>query len=210
MNLEQLIYIMHRARYSFQSIEITCTHSMNPFVASVIADAYGHSGTIDEAGLVRDGIRHAMQTHDTALSDRRTRYAAWDKQARLWKSIQGHLRDIPDRPYVPTYAQAIDRYLRYEQIIDSSFLLTSHQLDILEPAEWLGREATLVRAVFTRYDEMIFEPSAWRVAHDHYLVIDNQYGTLLHQEARLDDMPFLIRSVTAVTYDMPIDTARFQ
>jgi hypothetical protein len=87
-------------------------------------------------------------------------------------------------------------------LIDPSFLLTSHELQLVaDNIIHAEREAVRVRATYRKGKNRIHEAFFWSTADEYDLLVDKDRGILLRYAAKLDDQEFAVASVEKVIFD---------
>jgi hypothetical protein len=94
-------------------------------------------------------------------------------------------------------------------LLDPSFLLTSHDLEIVGDTVHAGREAVQVKAVYRKGKNRTYEPMFWSTADEYQLLIDQERGILLRYAAKLAGVEFAAASVEQISFDEPIPDTVF-
>jgi outer membrane lipoprotein-sorting protein len=95
-------------------------------------------------------------------------------------------------------------------VVDPSFLLLSHELEVTGVATHAGRGAVAVRAVYHKNKDHLREEAFWAMADEYHLLVDQEYGILLRYGAILHGKEFAVSSVDSVIYNEPIPDKVFQ
>ena len=90
------------------------------------------------------------------------------------------------------------------QLLDPSFLLASHELEVIGETVHAGREGIAVRGKYLKHRDLLFEDFFWATADEYAFTIDRQYGLLLRYAYILDRREVAVSSVDDVTFDQPI------
>lgn len=94
-------------------------------------------------------------------------------------------------------------------LLDPSFLLTSHALEIIGVGEHAGREAVHVRATYQKRKDHLHDAFFWATADEYRLLIDAEYGVLLRYAGLLDGSAYAVSSVEHIAFDAPIPPETF-
>ena len=65
------------------------------------------------------------------------------------------------------------------QLLDPSFLLASHKLEVVGETVHAGRESVVVRGEYLKHRELLFEGFFWGTADEYAFIVDREYGILL-------------------------------
>lgn len=90
------------------------------------------------------------------------------------------------------------------QLLDPSFLLASHALEVIGETVHAGREGMAVRGTYLKHRELLFEDFFWATADEYALIVDREYGILLRYAYLLDGREATVSSVDEVIFDQPI------
>jgi hypothetical protein len=96
------------------------------------------------------------------------------------------------------------------QLLDPSFLLTSHDLQPIANVSHAEREAVQVRAIYQKGKNRLHEAFFWATADTLDLLVDREYGILLRYAALFNGREYAVSSVEQVTFDEPIPESVFE
>lgn len=94
-------------------------------------------------------------------------------------------------------------------LIDPSFLLASHDLQLLDSTHHAEREAWRVRAVYRRGKELGRDAMFWGSADAYELLVDKERGILLRYAAIINQQEFAVASVDQIIFDETIPESVF-
>ncbi|HLU10183.1 MAG TPA: hypothetical protein VK003_10990 [Oceanobacillus sp.] len=89
-------------------------------------------------------------------------------------------------------------------LLDPSFLLASHDLQIISDTVHAERDAIQIKAIYRKGKSRSYEPMFWSTADEYELLIDKERGILLRYAAKLAGEEFAVASVDQVSFDQPI------
>lgn len=95
-------------------------------------------------------------------------------------------------------------FIRAVPLLDPSFLLYSHDLQIEEEIVHAGREVIQVRATSRRGREVAWDSFFWTAADGYNFLVDKERGILLRYAALVGDQAFAVASVENIVFDEPI------
>ena len=120
--------------------------------------------------------------------------------AKDWPAVQ--LSRTPLRPgrQTPSLEEAVQDYPG----VDPSFLLATHDLEVLGESEYAGRRALRVRGVYRRGKDLPWEPFFWKLAEAQEFLVDVERGVLLRYTSWVGGQRLAQAAVQRVVFDQPI------
>ncbi len=113
-----------------------------------------------------------------------------------WSAVQVH-HQKRETLHFPTLQEVINDF----PIVDPSFLLATHELEILGESLYLGRPVVRVRAKFRPGRNLPWEPLFWSMIDDLELLVDRERGVLLRYTAQFNRETFADASVKEIFFD---------
>jgi outer membrane lipoprotein-sorting protein len=95
------------------------------------------------------------------------------------------------------------------QLLDPSFLLTSHELEVIGETVHGGREGIAVRGKYLKHRNLLFEDFFWATADEYTFIVEKEYGVLLRYAYIQDSREVAVSSVDEVIFDQPIPASVF-
>jgi hypothetical protein len=94
-------------------------------------------------------------------------------------------------------------------LLDPSFLLATHLLEIIGETTYLDRMAVQVRATYRKNRESIVEEFFWCTADHYNLIVDKERGILLRYAGVIDGVEYAVSEVQQIAFDEPIPPETF-
>lgn len=237
MTLDRLVALLYTAHQNFTSIELDWRYRYIPAVMDVAQQRWLDMNPRGSVAMLTSTVPHSTPTAEVEVQRQlwyqkpdcwREEEHTADHHRRLtilcenrwWSFTSRHKvlytnvspKDAPanSRGHVE-HGQPpdIQDVLLNVPLLDPSFLLVSHALEILGTQHHAGREAIQVRATYQKRQEYLHEAFFWATANAYHLLVDKEYGILLRYAAQLNGMEYAISDVERVVFDAPIPPKTF-
>ncbi len=95
------------------------------------------------------------------------------------------------------------------ELLDPSFLLSSHDILAMGEERFLNREAVKFRALPRKGKDGGRESYFWRSTDEIEILVDKHRGTILHYEMKVNDSKFAYATVSKIIFDANIPKSAF-
>ena len=95
------------------------------------------------------------------------------------------------------------------ELLDPSFLLSSHDISVIGDEQFLNREVIRVQVFPRKGIDQGRESYFWRSTNEIELLIDKQRGTMLNYELKLNTSKFAYCAVSKIVFDVIIPETDF-
>lgn len=104
---------------------------------------------------------------------------------------------------------SIEDVSEHIQLLDPSFLLVSHALEVVGETFHAGRAGIAVRGKYLKHRVLLFEDFFWATADEYAFIVDKEYGILLRYAYIQNGHEIAVSSVDDVIFDQPIPAEVF-
>lgn len=221
--LTELLYTAHRR---FRNIHLAWQYQYEEEKLNLVQERWAAESPAGSVGILRSSFGETLATGTIKVHRR-----LWWRKPDCWHSeeqIEGRgssvtvlcddhwwMRGSTGALLTSEMGEArgnpppLSDLVRGVPMLDPSFLLTSHELELTAEMVYAGRPALRARATYQKNREMLHEAFFWASADAYDLLVDEEYGILLRYAALLDGQEFAAASVEQVVFDEPISDEVF-
>ena len=229
MQLPDLLYLMYKTPDAYQTIQLTWEYKyqhrglntlMQRWADSRAKNSFVFSKSLPDDTETWSAYKYTLrqekndqwrldshQTNHIQITQNNGSFSILTEKKLITNNPPQNIRKINLKLQ---FAEAAGQELQHFQFLSPAFLLNSHDLQIINQAEYIDRAIIEVEARYKRNADFLFEPFFWATADKYRLSVDADTGILLRYSAVVDDEEIAVLAVEDIEVNQPINPTIFE